>query len=119
MVIHELAHQWFGNLVTMEWWEALWPSDTPMSAKCKLRTFSERDSPKVRRWDDLWLNEGFATWMQTGVTHQLYPDWHMWEQFIVDMQARMRTCICTCTCTCTCTYYMCMCMYMLCMCMCM
>ncbi len=58
VVIHELAHQWFGNLVTMEW------------------------------WDDLWLNEGFATWMETGVTHELYPAWSMWEQFITDMQGR-------------------------------
>ena len=58
VVIHELAHQWFGNLVTMEWWE------------------------------DLWLNEGFATWMETGVTNDLYPSWSMWEQFITDMQGR-------------------------------
>uniref|UniRef100_A0A7S4F5X8 Aminopeptidase n=2 Tax=Chrysotila carterae TaxID=13221 RepID=A0A7S4F5X8_CHRCT len=58
VVIHELAHQWFGNLVTMEW------------------------------WDDLWLNEGFATWMETGVCHKLHPDWNMWEQFITDMQGR-------------------------------
>jgi hypothetical protein len=56
VVIHELAHQWFGNLVTMEW------------------------------WSDLWLNEGFATWMETSVCAQLYPDWAMWEQFITDMQ---------------------------------
>ena len=47
VVIHELAHQWFGNLVTMEW------------------------------WDDLWLNEGFATWMETGVCARLYPEWSM------------------------------------------
>jgi alanyl aminopeptidase len=41
---HELAHQWFGNLVTMPW------------------------------WDDLWLNEAFATWMATKITEQLRPD---------------------------------------------
>eukprot|EP00964_Phaeocystis_antarctica_P061760 scaffold36941_cov36-Phaeocystis_antarctica.AAC.1 len=58
VVIHELAHQWFGNLVTMDW------------------------------WDDLWLNEGFATWMETGICDELYPSWNMWEQFITDMQGR-------------------------------
>lgn len=42
---HELAHQWFGNLVTLAW------------------------------WDDTWLNEGFATWMTNKVLEQLHPDW--------------------------------------------
>ncbi len=41
---HELAHQWFGNLVTMEW------------------------------WDDLWLNEAFADWMGDKITHALHPE---------------------------------------------
>lgn len=53
VVAHELAHQWFGNLVTPEW------------------------------WTDLWLNEGFASFMEyVGAAHA-EPDWQMMEQFIV------------------------------------
>jgi aminopeptidase N len=47
-VVHELAHQWFGNLVTMKW------------------------------WDDLWLNEGFASWMEKKLTDEFNPSMKVW-----------------------------------------
>ncbi len=56
VIAHELAHMWFGNLVTMRW------------------------------WTDLWLNEGFATWVSYFATDKLFPEWDMWTQFIVDEQ---------------------------------
>ncbi|GME61115.1 Aminopeptidase 2 [Neofusicoccum parvum] len=51
VVAHELAHQWFGNLVTMDW------------------------------WSELWLNEGFATWVGWLAVHHLHPEWNVWGQF--------------------------------------
>lgn len=51
VVAHEIAHMWFGNLVTMQW------------------------------WDDLWLNEAFATWMAYKVVDQWKPEWRMWDDF--------------------------------------
>jgi tricorn protease interacting factor F2/3 len=54
VVSHELAHQWFGNLVTMEW------------------------------WNDLWLNESFATFMATKFVDKFYPEWKLWDQFLDD-----------------------------------
>jgi aminopeptidase N len=58
VVAHELAHQWFGNLVTMRW------------------------------WTDLWLNEGFASWIEYLAVDHLFPEWQMWTQFAVDEQQR-------------------------------
>jgi aminopeptidase 2 len=54
IVQHELAHQWFGNLVTMDF------------------------------WDGLWLNEGFATWMSWYSCNVFYPEWKVWQGYVTD-----------------------------------
>ena len=51
VIAHELSHQWFGNLVTMNW------------------------------WNDLWLNESFANMMEYVAIDALHPEWRMWEDF--------------------------------------
>lgn len=51
VITHELAHQWFGDLVTMKW------------------------------WDDLWLNESFANMMEYVAVEAIHPEWHIWELF--------------------------------------
>lgn len=54
LVSHEIAHQWFGNLVTMKW------------------------------WDDLWLNEGYASFVEFLCVNHLYPEYDIWTQFVTD-----------------------------------
>lgn len=54
VIDHELAHQWFGNLVTMNW------------------------------WSDLWLNEGFASYMGPKAVDHQFPEWDVWTQYIAD-----------------------------------
>lgn len=52
VIAHEIAHQWFGNLVTMKW------------------------------WDDLWLNESFANLMEYRAVDDIFPQWQIWEHFV-------------------------------------
>ncbi|MBI4550281.1 MAG: M1 family metallopeptidase [Candidatus Omnitrophica bacterium] len=54
VIDHELAHQWFGNLVTMKW------------------------------WTDLWLNEGFASFMGPKAVDRQFPEWKVWDQYFAN-----------------------------------
>lgn len=60
IVAHEMAHQWFGNLVTMAW------------------------------WDDLWLNEGFTSWMESKAADYFHPEWKVSLQEMASRERAMR-----------------------------
>lgn len=54
VIAHETSHQWFGNLVTMRW------------------------------WDQLWLNESFANLMEYQAVDAMFPAWHIWDEFVMN-----------------------------------
>ena len=66
-IAHEMSHQWFGDLVTMDW------------------------------WDDLWLNEGFAEWMEYKAADRFHPEWNIWleaqsgRELAMDLDSRKGT----------------------------
>ncbi len=59
VIAHEMAHQWSGDLVTMAW------------------------------WDNIWLNEGFASWMDSKASDHFNPDWHVWLRAHADTEVAM------------------------------
>jgi aminopeptidase N/puromycin-sensitive aminopeptidase len=59
VIAHEMAHQWFGDLVTMQW------------------------------WDNIWLNEGFATWMENKPVEAMHPEWNVDQLVISNMDGTL------------------------------
>ncbi len=59
VIAHEMAHQWFGDLVTMQW------------------------------WDNIWLNEGFATWMENKPVEAMHPEWNVDQSVIAGMDGTL------------------------------
>jgi aminopeptidase N len=59
VIAHEMAHQWFGDLVTMQW------------------------------WDNIWLNEGFATWMENKPVAAMHPEWNIDQMVIQNLDGTL------------------------------